>query len=77
MLKKNTPKPTPNRAPEGLKLITPEQAAERLGLVAAKVSDPKRCVLRLVRRGRLRPMRVGKYTMIDPRSVDAYIDRGF
>lgn len=57
---------------EGRQLITPEDAARRLGLDAI-AEDPKRIVLGMARRGEIRPVRVSKWTMIDAESVEKFI----
>ena len=60
-------------------LITPDEAAVRLGLdkVAKSGLNAHRVVLAMARRGDIRGVRVGKWTMIDPRSVDAIITGNF
>ena len=54
-------------------LITPEEAARRLGLDRV-TADPKRTVLRMARRGHLVAVRVSRFTMIDPSSIDRFIE---
>jgi hypothetical protein len=49
-------------------LITPAEAARRLGLDQA-LKDPERAVREMARRGELRSVLVGRCTMIDPESV--------
>lgn len=53
--------------------ITPEIAAERLGLLAV-CKDPKRAVLEMARRGQLRAVKVSKWTLIDPKSVEQVLE---
>lgn len=53
-------------------LISPEEAARRLGL-GQVVKDPKRTVLAMARRGELRAVRVGKFTMIDPSTIERVV----
>ena len=53
-------------------LMSAAEAARLLGL--DKVSrDPENAVLRMCRRGTLRGVRVGKWTMIDLASLDAVL----
>ena len=54
-------------------LITPQEAARRLGLDQVS-SDAAATVRKMARRGDLRAVRVSKYTMIDPASVDRLIE---
>ena len=54
-------------------LITPQEAARRLGLDQVS-SDPAATVRKMARRGDLRAVRVSKWTMIDPASVDRFIE---
>jgi len=56
--------------------MTPEQAAWILGLADCK--DPRRAVLRMIRRHELVGVRVGRRIMVTPESVDAirYGERG-
>ena len=53
-------------------LITPEQAANLLGMDLTW-RDPHREVLRMARRGLLVGVRVGRHVRILPSSVSAYI----
>lgn len=51
-------------------LISPTEAARRLGLAGnPKVRDPHRTVLAMASRGQIVAVRVGRFTMIDPRSL--------
>lgn len=59
--------PMPESRPAPL-LITPTEAARRLGLDQT-VKHPERCVREMAQRGQLRAVRVGRNTMIDPESV--------
>ena len=54
-------------------LLTPEEAARRLGL-DRRAKDPKRTILEMCRRGDLVAVRVSRWIMVDPRSVDRYIE---
>ena len=56
-------------------LETPLEAAHRLGLDRV-TKNPKLTILRMARRGDLIAVRVGKWTMIDPKSVDRLIESG-
>lgn len=58
---------------QGLNLLTPEEAAKRLGL-DRRAKNPKRTILDMCRRGDLTGVRVSRWIMVDPRSVDRYID---
>lgn len=53
-------------------LISPEEAARRLGLDGV-ARDPRLIVLRMARRGELEARRVSKWTLITRRSVDRII----
>lgn len=55
-------------------LITPAEAARRLGLDQVS-DDPGLVVRKMARRGDLRPVKVSRWTMIDPDSVDEYMGR--
>lgn len=70
---KRKPRPPVETTPaEPLYLITPAEAATRLGL--DQVSDnPELTVRRMARRGELRQVRVSKWTMICPVSVARWI----
>jgi hypothetical protein len=52
-------------------LITLDEAARRLGLDQVALR-PSRVILDMVRRGELRGVRVSRWTMIDPESLDRY-----
>ncbi len=56
-------------------LITPEEAARRLGLEGV-ARDPRLVVLRMARRGELRAVRVSKWTLITRASVERYTRTG-
>ena len=49
--------------------LTPDEAARRLGLDKV-AKHPERVILDMARRGDLRRIRVGRYTMIDAESVE-------
>ena len=53
-------------------LLTPKQVAHALGLDQV-AQDSERAVREMARRGELRAVRVGKWTMIDAASVDRFI----
>lgn len=55
----------------GPKLITLAEAATRLGLDRV-ATQPERVIKRMIRSGRLRGVRVQKWWMVDPVSVDRY-----
>lgn len=50
-------------------LLTPDEAAKLLGL-DKRVKHPGRAIRKMVRRGELAAVRVTRYLMIDPDSVD-------
>lgn len=53
--------------------MTFDEAAEALGLDKVSTS-PQRMVASLCRRGRLRPIKIGRFVLIDADSVDALLD---
>ena len=58
-----------------LNLISPLQAAERLGLLEDEVvRDPRMTILKMARRGELVAVKVGRCTRIRPESVDDWIE---
>jgi len=63
-----TSAPTPEQ-----RLLAPAQVAHILGLDRV-TRDGARAVREMARRGELRAVRVGKWTMIDAASVDRFID---
>jgi excisionase family DNA binding protein len=65
----------PRTAKQARHLITPAEAAARLGLDQVS-KDPELTVRRMARRGELRAVRVSKWVMIDATSVDRWIAAG-
>ena len=65
----------PKTAPADLHLISCEEAGRRLALDGC-IKDVRRSILTMARHGYLRSRRVGRYTMIDPRSVDWFLEFG-
>lgn len=57
------------------RLLTPAQAAHVLGLDQV-TNGAARAVRDMARRGELRAVRVGKWTMIDAASVDRFVNGG-
>ena len=55
-----------------LDLISTQETAQRLGLLEV-TANPKRAVLEMARRGELVGVMVGRWKMIRPESVDAWI----
>lgn len=63
-----TPRPLTDR-----RLLTPMDAAIALSLDKAS-KDPERIVMDLIRDGKLRGFRVGRWTMVVAKSIDEFVD---
>lgn len=62
-----------DRGNKKLCLVSPTEAARRLGLIG-RVKDPHRMVLNMIRRGELVGVRVGRLVHVREDSIDRLIE---